>query len=468
MSSVSEDVSLSGEVALDGSKITGYTLQVLEKLERSEPGAVHPVIVHFQDRYNQASLDFMAHAELSQSNRESRHAIARAHAEHVQRGLRAYLWGGQVGECFRDSPHFQFQPDRMVRFLPLTNCAIVPATTRLVEAMRTRDNVFAIQRCLKTFPVPGEELASLGQVLLLADPGGTTGGQSGYTWGWHFLGLPHIHQNRRLFGDGVVLGMANTGVCEDHPDLVFKVKDFCKVEPSGRIAPAHSFDLNGHGTHCAGVMIGAANSGTQIGGAPAAVLKAVSIMDSEGTTTHGNLLQALEWLGDPYRSADVINLSVGIETPTPDEIKLLERQVTYLRNQGIMLVAAIGNQRHQSMYPARLDGVIGCGAITVNGDVWASSGTGPDFVLPGQAIHSALPPLNPRSNGQCYGWYTGTSMACAHMTALVALFMEAKPRLGLGRMVSAFRDTASNGGVWDARAGWGIPSLENALRSCGA
>ena len=77
----------------------------------------------------------------------------------------------------------------------------------------------------------------------------------GFTWGWHRLGLSAIHvDDRKLTGKGVVVGLIDTGVCENHADLKFKVKDFVIVgPPAGLVTPSHAFDRHGHGTFTAGV-----------------------------------------------------------------------------------------------------------------------------------------------------------------------------------------------------------------------
>jgi len=267
-------------------------------------------------------------------------------------------------------------------------------------------------------------------------------------------------------GQEVIIGMVNTGVSEDHSDLVFKIKDFAKIEPSGRIAPSHSFDLHGHGSHCAGIMVGGNSSGVQIGGAPSAQLKAASIMDGH-QSWFSSLLTAIDWLADPYRAADVINLSVGVDVPSSEEADLFDATVYNVSLQnGVVMVAAIGNDRTQSMYPARLSNVIGCGALSAGEKVWDSSGTDPDFILPGESVYSCLPMSNPNLGGQSYGWFSGSSMACAHMTALVAMLAGMRRDAGLNRIIRAFRDTASNQGVYDKRSGWGVPDLLRAIDSC--
>lgn len=446
-----------------GAKVTSHTLKLLERRERELPGAIQSVIVHFRRAHNRSSSESLRTVARNQSNRETRYSIARAHADQVQAGVREFLSRDpRARDCFRGCPsHFTFEPHRMVKALPVTNTLITPATSRLVEELSEREDVLAVQQNFPVRSMPDDSFSPPSSLVPLGSNGSSMAHRDGYTWGWKLLNLPLAHQ-RQLTGRNVTAGLINTGVCEDHPDLVFKIRDFAKVEPSGRLVPAHSFDLHGHGTHCAGIMVGAGNSGVQIGGAPDTDLKAVSIMDS-GRSYASSLLAALNWLAHPIRSVDVINLAVGFDEPSAEERLLLESVIGNVTDMGIVCVAAIGNSRDQSMYPARLDGVIGCGALAPDRTVAACSGEQPDFVLPGVCTYSCLPPNNPDLGNQSYGWYEGSSCACAHMTGLVALFLQARRDASPAFIFRAFRETASRRGSRDTWAGYGIPDLLRAI-----
>lgn len=463
MTTLADPASTSPDLNQVGQEVTRKTIQHLYQRERDLPGIVHPVVVYFRQDLRPDTLEFMRSATRNQGNRETRYAIAWKQAERMQQSVRDFLWSDRAAaECFAACPHFCYEPNRLVRPLPVTNTLLTPATSRLVEKLSQHRTVLAVQSCFPVFTAPGDTLEKLDQVVPLARAGTPFAHRDGYTWGWHRLGIPYVHQVERLSGKGVPVGIINTGVCEEHADLKFKVHDFAKVEPSGRLVPAHSFDLHGHGTHCAGIMVGANNSGAGIGGAPASDLKGVSIMD-DGHTWSSALMVALEWLADPYRTVYVINLSLGIEQPSAESKLLLEETVQRIANQGIILVAAIGNDAGRSMYPAKLDNVIGCGALMPGDRLWTSSGSNPDFVLPGVSVYSCLPPGNPDLGGQSYGWRTGTSCAAAHMTALVALLMERKPHLGRERILQVLRETADHRGPAD-KFGWGVPNLRKALQ----
>jgi hypothetical protein len=443
-----------------GAALTRRTLDYLRRREEERPGVVHSVIVYFRDGYGPDQLRFLRAPGRGPANRGERWRLARENAGRIQAGVWHFLKTAAARDCFQDCPDFVFEPHRHVHTFVATNTLVTPATVRLVEALAAQENVLAVQRNLRLRPVAGEQLVPLAQVTALAEPGWEAGHQDGYTWGWNRLGLKDIHQagytGKFTWDDRIILGAADTGVCEDHPDLVFKVKDFVVVEGSGRVAPAHSFDTDSHGTHCAGTLAGASTSGTQIGGAPDAYLKVAAVLDGRRGWV-SSLLAALDWFAPPERGVEVVNLSLGVERPAPEDAAGLEMVCERLDNMNLVCVAAIGNRANQSMYPARLERVLGCGAFGPDGEVWEYSGARPDLILPGVFIFSSVPP-GPRHGHRSWGWRTGTSCAAAHLSALVGLLRQACPGATPPLIRQALLETASNG-TYDVRSGWGVPDF---------
>jgi hypothetical protein len=448
--------------------ITRRTLDHLEAREKQFPGAVEWVLVHFRWPNIPDQLDFLLHAERHQSNRETRHAIARANADQIQARVRYFLWNDpEARDCFTECQLFSFEPDRHIRLFPVANALAVTATSALVERLwKDFDEVLAIETNFAIQPLTDDDWSLLPQGLSTAAPDPAAAHRDGYTWGWHRLGLPAIHAagwtGQLSEHERIVIGIADTGVVEDIADLRYKVKDFIKVDPAGRLVPSHSFDSRSHGTFISGVVAGGNDSGVQIGGAPDAWLKVASVIDgAPGKAV--SLLSALEWFADPYRSVSVINLSLGTTFLKPDDEKLLESVLARLSLMSIVCVAAVGNDAKQTLYPARFDSVLSCGAIRPDGGVWEKSGLKPDLVCPGTWIFSCLPTGDPAQNCRSHGWYPGTSAAAAHLSALVALLMQARPNAGPRLIREALIRTASNQHKYDNRSGWGEPDFFRAL-----
>jgi hypothetical protein len=452
-----------------GQALTARTMQLLTDAERRFPTTLHTAIVFFRDGFNQEQMDLLWNEERNSYNRGRRYSLAVTHADQMQASVRNFLWNSPgARDCFRDCCDFFFEPDRHIRRFSISNTLVVPATSQLVAKIAGMENVLGIDLDFPIYFPNGIEVHSRGEeeveviespeLVVLGDICSRADDQNGYTWGWNRLGIRQAHADG-WYGAGGVIGLADTGVCADHADLIFKVKDFVKVTVTGKAEQAHSSDAHGHGTHVAGTCAGADNSGVQIGGAPFADLKAAAVIDPDYGGTAVGLIGALEWLTDDQRKADVINLSIGIASPPDSRARILEHAIDGYRAQGTICVAAIGNHATTCVWPGSFANVIGCGAFQPDGKVWSSSGHRPDYILPGVSVFSCVPHGLQRYQGHSYVRMRGTSMATAHMTALVELLMNAHRKAPPDKIVDAFKTTASNGAQYKDDSGWGVPDL---------
>jgi subtilisin family serine protease len=443
-----------------GRAATDRALKALRDREQHDPGAVGAVIVHFQDSYTAQEELVLETATRSQANREKRYAIAQAHAERVQHRVRSLLRDAHTKrKFFAGNRFFSFEPRFDLHPLAATNSLIVLANSVLVERLSEFEEVIAIELDAPALVPLEPTVIPLSSASRLA-PG--TGGGSSYTWGWERLALECLHQ-RRLTGSQMKIGIADSGVCERHPDLENKVKQFGKGEPSGRLVPGYSFDVSGHGTHCAGILVGNARSGIQIGGAPDAELSAISILEGD-TGWLSSLYAALEWFAHPEKAVHVLNLSLGIKDPLPEaDQRILECSLHRVSAMDVLCVGAIGNRPGRSMYPGKLEVVLSAGAIDREGGLWPESGQAPDLVLPGVEIYSCVPAGRDEYAGVSYFYFSGTSSAAAHLSALATLVMQACPEAGPLFVAEALKETASNRGVPDGDFGHGIPDALAAI-----
>jgi subtilisin family serine protease len=166
-----------------------------------------------------------------------------------------------------------------------------------------------------------------------------------------------------LSGAGVRVGIIDTGVDLDHPDLGGSGVNGGTSFPSSRIVAGYDFvgdaftgtntpqpddnpdDCYGHGTHVAGI-IGA--NGTVKGVAPGVVFGAYRVGGCSGNTTSDILIAAMERaLADGMR---VVNMSIGSAFGWPQypEAQAAKRLV----DQGIVVVASTGNEGSYGLYAA--------------------------------------------------------------------------------------------------------------------
>jgi subtilisin family serine protease len=249
------------------------------------------------------------------------------------------------------------------------------------------------------------------------------------------LGIARAHQ--RSQGAGVRIALIDTGVDAQHPDL------------QGRIIGRHSYlttraagtAMLRHGTAMAGLIAAVANNHIGIVGiAPQAQLEVFEACwqlapDSDAAACNTfTLAQALA--GALASGAPLINLSVaGPADP------LLSALVQAGLRRGVTFVGATGGA--DDGFPTAIPGVIGA--------------AGNDRPVPAGALAApAQHVLTLRPAGE-YDFESGTSVAAAELTGVIALLMSASSsRLASGTLVALLKDAvtapAAGGWVVDATA----------------
>jgi subtilisin family serine protease len=229
----------------------------------------------------------------------------------------------------------------------------------------------------------------------------------------YVVGKLHLQQAHDIAtGDHVLVAVIDSGIDTQHPEL------------SGAVAggfDAFTGDLQPqkHGTAMAAAIVA---HGRLMGVAPAARILAVRAFDSEqggSRSTTSRLVDALQWTVNS--AARVVNMSfTGPDDPG------IRRMIAALRQKGMVLVAAAGNDGPQAApdYPAAYPGVIAVTATDIDDHLLgvANHGAYVAVAAPGVEIFVAAP------NGG-YGFTTGTSVATAHVSGLAALLLQRNPRL---------------------------------------
>jgi serine protease len=171
-------------------------------------------------------------------------------------------------------------------------------------------------------------------------------------------------------GQHVKVGIFDSGIDVDHPDLVV-------VGGVDLVGDGNGLDdCNGHGTHVAGITGARNNGGHTVGVAPKAQLYSMRLADCAWAGgTLEKMLQGVEWAID--NGMDVINMSFGfgvaglVSSPlSPSQAAEDAFQAAY--EAGIVLVAASGNSSTPYVgFPAGYPSVIAVGA-TDEADLIAS------------------------------------------------------------------------------------------------
>src|SRR5580700_234426 len=226
-------------------------------------------------------------------------------------------------------------------------------------------------------------------------------------------------------GKDVVVAVIDSEIDAKHPDLDGTiVKNF---DALGGDAKPHA-----HGTSIAGAI---AAHGKLLGIAPGAQVLAAHAFDDSPGAAHGSsfaIYKSLQWAAD--NNARVVNMSfAGPADPA------LQRMLAAAYDKGIVLIAAAGNAGPKSdpLYPAADPNVIAVTATDSDDHLFQMANRGRHIAgsAPGVDIFALAP-------GNEYVFTTGTSIAAAHVSGIVALLLEHKPSLKPGDIRAALAATA--------------------------
>lgn len=267
-------------------------------------------------------------------------------------------------------------------------------------------------------------------------------------------------------------GISMTGSALDHPDL----------DDATRIVLGTDFvdggvprDLNGHGTHVAGIAAAEGNNAAGVAGMNwGSRLYICRTLDVNGNGGSADFADAVEEIVD-FAVANglkaVINYSAG---GGANQTKL--DACNYASSNGMLLCAATGNDNagpviFPAAYSTTVAGVIAVGSTDDTDTVSSFSNVGPEVtvVAPGRNIWSTMPtyvvtiPAGPN-----YGSLNGTSMATPLVTGLAALMWSRHPSFTNAKIKDCLQSTAVNlgAGEFDNTWGHGRVDAEAAVR-CG-
>jgi serine protease len=253
-----------------------------------------------------------------------------------------------------------------------------------------------------------------------------TGTQYGATWGLDRLdqrALPlSASYAYNYSGAGVVAYIIDTGLRIDHVDFGGRASHGYDAIGDGQ----NGNDCNGHGTHVAGTVGGAAYGvakGTQLVG--------VRVLGCGGSGSWSGVIAGLDWIvGHHGTGSAVANMSLGggLSASVNDAVRRV------IADGVVMSVAAGNNNADACNYsPAATPEAITVGASS-NTDARASfSNRGPcvDWFAPGVSITSDY-----YTSATATAVMSGTSMASPHSAGAAALYLEANP----GSSASSVRD----------------------------
>lgn len=227
-----------------------------------------------------------------------------------------------------------------------------------------------------------------------------------------------IANEKGFTGKGVTIAVLDTGVDINHRLLKGKIIDYKNFTTEGK--SNNVADLNGHGTHVIGEIVGIAEGNFKGGIAPDARVIACKCLDSKGRGGYKNIVNAINYAIE--KKVDIISMSLGGRV----DDKNLHYAITRAVNLGITVVCASGNDARGDMglvdelaYPGSYEEVIEVGAFNKQliPSAFSNSNMMVDLIAPGEAILSLAP-------GDKFAVLNGTSQATPIVTGALAILKE--------------------------------------------
>ena len=235
-------------------------------------------------------------------------------------------------------------------------------------------------------------------------------------WGVKLLGVPSLWRETK--GEGIKVGVLDTGIALEHPDLksaILEARDFTR-------SPSQAYDAQGHGTHVSGIIAARRNANGIVGVAPESKIILAKVLNDEGSGTSADIVAGIRWAVET--GADILSMSLG--SPEPDEE--IHQALLLAISKGVFVITAAGNEGPNLDtvgYPAGFSEMVAVGSIDRQKKLssFSSRGRQVDIAAPGDQITSCYPPRS-------YAVLSGTSMATPFVSGVVALMLAKHRKLG--------------------------------------
>jgi PKD repeat protein len=313
---------------------------------------------------------------------------------------------------------------------------------------------------------------------------------------WHFPNVNCPTAWDIATGNGVVVAILDSGVAyENYPIPSYELNTVASGVTQYMQCPdlagtsftagydfvnndTHPNDNNAHGTHVAGTIAQTTNNSYGVAGmAFDCTIMPIKILDYTGSGTAQDLADGLYWAAD--HGAQVINMSLGWP-PGYNPGSTVHNAIQYAYNAGVVLCASSGNAGVSPVsYPAAYSEVVAVGATRYDNQrtSYSQYGSALEIMAPGgdifvdqngdgygdgvlQQTFTGYDPGPPESKADPtdfgYWFYEGTSMACPHTVALVAM-MISNGQTGVENIRTILHETALDLGSpgWDQYYGYG-------------
>ncbi|MBU0638958.1 MAG: S8 family serine peptidase [Planctomycetes bacterium] len=455
----------------DSNKLRGELAEVVAK---ARPDQLIPVSIVMCEQAAPAAIQQASRLATRAARREAVGQILKSVAERSQHEVLGVLRAGQASGTV----------GRKLRPLWIHNLVAASVTPETAKTLAARADVAYLN-----YDKP------VSDVFPVEPSSGRTASGRAIECGVDLMNAPRVWSELGITGNGVVVGVIDTGCTYTHPDLINQVWTNPGETPgngidddyNGFVDDVHGWnfegdnndltDFNSHGTHVTGTVAGDGTNGQTTGMAPDCAFMILKFWNSfSGESTVWN---AMQYGAD--NGADVLTASLGwphmFSPDRPVWRGICENTIA----MGVVVVYAAGNEG--SSYPpydnVRTPGdvpdVITIGACNCSDDLADFSSRGPSTwqdvppyydwpYPPGKVKPSVTAPgvdtLSTSNDGSGYGTKSGTSMATPHVAGAIALILEADPNLDHFGVKQILMDTAVDYGVPGFDNEWGMGRVD--------
>ena len=289
-------------------------------------------------------------------------------------------------------------------------------------------------------------------------------------WDKDAQGVPSAHDVTE--GEGTRVSVIDTGVDQYHLDLAGAVNQDLSKNFTGDGGDVS--DVSYHGTHVSGIVAGQGLGVT--GTAPETDLVGCRVFDGDGGASFGDIIAALHYSVEV--GCDAANLSLGAYPVSREGIgdfygKVLNRTTTYANKEGMLIIAAAGNDAADLQHdggvislPNEAAKVLSVSATSTVGfspltgssdgpahtptsytnygtnaiDVSAPGGDSPS----GGSIFDMVLSTIPMSYVLPWAYLAGTSMAAPQVTGAAALVKSENPHYNANQVRQTLKQTADD------------------------
>ena len=204
-----------------------------------------------------------------------------------------------------------------VKSMILGNVITCKVTKSDIDELEQNENILKILPDVKVQVISDDEMTG--------DQMNTTG-EIKKSWSVDFVEAPKVWNQIGVTGEGIVVGVIDSGVDYNHPNLKNNMWISDKYPKHGynfvdnNVDP---IDEQGHGTHCSGIIAGSNDTGVACGIAPGAKIMALRILDRKGSGYFSSFLNAVSF--GVENGVDLFSMS--LQFPLVGDYKNLARKV---------------------------------------------------------------------------------------------------------------------------------------------